>query len=457
MPLFTLSCHLSLLLLALAWLAGALEGLADDWDHYLGPEGDLTWRETGIVDSFPEDGLPLVWSTPLGGGYGGPAVAQGRVFVMDRQAETVAAEVEGNPNFFRIQIPGRERLLCLRESDGNVLWTHSWDCTYTTAIPYANGPRCTPTVDGDRVYALGAEGHLWCVDAGSGKVRWAKDFKALYGLTTPTWGWSAHPLVVGDLLISMVGGQGSAVIAYNKFTGEERWRALSAEEIGYCPPMVRQQGGKARLIVWHGEAVAALDPSNGSTYWTVPYKATYGMAIGAPQLEGNALFLMSYQGKSAMIEIAEDGNAARIRWEGDFKRGLGGVMNTPFIEEGFVYGCGRRGTYRCVELATGERRWSTEDFALREGDSSRRTTGWANVFTVRHPPSGQCFLMNDWGELILARVTPSGFEERGRIEIIEPDQPVGRDRLVWSHPAFANRRIYCRNDREIRCLSLAKD
>ncbi len=428
---------------------------ADDWPHYLGPQYDLTWREGDILKRLPEKGLPVVWKTKIGGGYGGPSVANGRVYVMDREAEPSTAKIEGNPNFFRAEHPGNESVHCLRESDGVILWTHTWLCQYTTVTPYANGPRCTPTLDGDRVYVLGAEGHLWCLEAKTGEVEWAKDFRKDYGVETPNWGWSSHPLVDGDQLICVVGGKGSAVVSYDKMTGEERWRALSSKAPGYCPPVIYTHGGKQRLFVWHGEAVACLDPENGKLLWSIAYKATYGMAIGAPQLAGNSLYIMCYHGKSALLQLAPDSSSAKIGWQGNFQLGLGGVMNTPYIEAGYLYGCGRRGAYRCIELATGERRWTTTAPALKLADADKKPSGWANVFTVRHEPSGHRFLFNDLGEMIQSKLTPEGYTELGRTLIIPPDQPVGRDLLVWSHPAFANRRLYCRNDSEIRCLSMA--
>ena len=434
----------------------AMAARADDWPHYLGPNHDLTWREEGIVARFPGRGLPLIWSTKIGAGYGGPAVADGRVFVMDREAEVPDTQVEGNPNFFRAEIPGNERVRCLRESDGDVLWTHAWSCKYTTAFPYANGPRCTPTIDGELVFVLGAEGHLWCLQAATGEVLWSKEFGRDYGLKTPTWGWATHPLVEGDELICVVGGEGTAVMAYDKRTGVERWRSLSSKEPGYCPPVVYEHRGKRQLFIWHGEEVASLDPETGKPNWRIPYKATYGMAIGVPQLAGDWLYIMGFHGRSALLRMAEDAGSAGIEWEGDFQRGLGGVMNTPFIENGHVYGCGRRGTYRCVELLSGDRLWSTTHAATKLKDAGKKPGGWANVFTVRHPPSGRSFLINDLGELILAKLSPEGYEEIDRTQIIRPDQRVGRDLLVWSHPAFANQRIYCRNDGEICCLSLAR-
>ena len=429
---------------------------ADDWPHYLGPNYDLTWREGEILETLPEKGLPVVWTAKIGGGYGGPSVANGRVYVMDREAAPSTAKVEGNPNFFRAENPGNESVRCLSESDGRILWTYTWPCQYTTVIPYANGPRCTPTHDSGCVYALGSEGHLWCLHSETGEVMWAKDFRKDYGLETPSWGWSSHPLVDGDQLICIVGGEGSAVVSYDKMTGEERWRALTSKEPGYCPPVIEMHGGKRRLFVWHGEAVACLVPESGKVLWSVPYKATYGMAIGAPQIAGDLLYVMSYHGKSALLQLSPDSSSAKISWEGNFQLGLGGVMSTPYIENGYLYGCGRRGTYRCVELATGERRWSSTAPALKLEDKDKKPSGWANVFTVRHEPSGDRFLFNDLGEMIQAKLTPEGYTELSRTQIITPDQPVGRDLLVWSHPAFANRRIYCRNDSEIRCLSMER-
>ena len=157
-----------------------------------GLEYDLTWREEGIVESFPESGLPVVWSTKIGAGYGGPSVADGKVFVMDREAEvSTSKKVEGNPNFFRVEIPGNERVVCLRESDGEILWKHEWPCQYTTAVPYANGPtlhadsrwitrvcsgcRGASLVPGSRHWESGVveglqEG-LWIGDAHLGMVR----------------------------------------------------------------------------------------------------------------------------------------------------------------------------------------------------------------------------------------------------------------------------------------------
>src|SRR5687767_4753777 len=144
--------------------------MADDWPQWLGPKRDAVWRESGIVEKLPEK-FTYRWRTPIGGGYSGPAVANGRVYLMDRQLATGTT----NPAnaFARGTIPGAERVLCLNEADGKIAWQHTYDCAYT--VSYASGPRVTPTVHDGKVYTLGSEGNLLCLDAAKGTVLWSRD------------------------------------------------------------------------------------------------------------------------------------------------------------------------------------------------------------------------------------------------------------------------------------------
>ena len=430
---------------------------ADDWPQWLGPSREPVWRESGIFKTFPKGGVPLRWRTSIGGGYSGPAVSRGKVFVMDWISETADGEdgqllpanrpKHPNPNFRRHVLPGKERVVCMRESDGAVLWTHEYNCPYTSATLYAIGPRCTPTVDGDIVYTLGAEGRLLCLRVGDGAVVWSRDFMDDYGLEIQTWGFAAHPLVDGDRLICVVGGENSTCVAFDKRTGKEVWRALSSTDAGYCPPVIREINGERHLIIWHGDSVNGLDPASGELFWSVPFQATFAMTIGAPQLEGQSLFLMCFDRQSAMIQISDDNRSAEIVWEGGVKRGVGGVLNTAILHDGHIYACGHNGRYICAKLKTGERVWST--FAPSTG---RRPALWANAFSIQH--GDRYFHANDLGDLIIARMTPAGYEEISRTHLIDPTHNVGSRSIVWSHPAFANQSVYLRNDREMRCYSL---
>ncbi len=431
----------------------------EDWPQWLGTERLPVWRETQIIDSFPKNGPPLRWSAKLGGGYSGPAVSDGRVFVMDRVPASDSlsdgellheGEPPKNQNFLRRKLPGRERVVCFREQDGKQLWEHTYDCPYTSVALYAIGPRCTPTVDGDRVYTLGAEGDLFCLSTSTGKVVWSLDLQEHYKFEMPEWGIASHPLVDGDRLICMVGGEGSTCVAVDKATGKEIWSSVSARQPGYCPPVIYEIRGERQLVIWDSDAVRGLDPKTGEEFWSVPFEPTYAMSIGAPQLAGdNRLYVMSFNRKSALIEIAENGRSAKILWTGRNKLGIDGVLNTAVIHDGYVYGCGNGGRYVCAKLETGERVW--ESFQPSTG---KRPAAWANVFTVKN--GDRYFQANDLGDLIIARMSPSGYEEVSRANLIEPTHHVGGRTLVWSHPAFANRHVFLRNDREIRCYSLAK-
>jgi outer membrane protein assembly factor BamB len=185
------------------------------------------WRETGILQNFPAGGPKIRWRMPVGAGYSGPAVAQGRVYLTDRQLKT-GGPGQADP-FNRARIDGNERVLCLDEKDGKVIWSKEYDCPYS--ISYAAGPRATPLVDGGKVYTLGAEGNLFCFDAESGKVIWSLDFNEAYNIPTPLWGFSAHPLIDGNKLICLVGGKGTTAVAFDKNTGKELWRALSSKDL----------------------------------------------------------------------------------------------------------------------------------------------------------------------------------------------------------------------------------
>ncbi len=258
---------------------------ADDWPQWQEPQRDGVWRETRIVEKFPEGGLPVRWRTPIGAGYTGPAVANGKVYVMDRRLPDGTQPTKNA--FDRTQIPGSERVLCLNEADGKILWQHEYDCPYE--MSYSAGPRATPLVSGDKVYTMGAEGNLYCFDAANGKVQWSHDFRKEYQARTPTWGFAGNPLLDGQKLICLVGGPGSVVVAFDKDSGKELWRALSAREPGYAPPTMIEAGGTKQLIIWEPQAVNGLDPETGKVYWSHPWEVKMGLCIATPRLSGDLL------------------------------------------------------------------------------------------------------------------------------------------------------------------------
>jgi outer membrane protein assembly factor BamB len=411
--------------------------LADDWPQWGGPQRDLVWREKGIVKTLPAgDLLPRVWATPIGEGYSGPAVADGKVYItdlVDRKAKSAT-----------------ERALCLDAATGKVLWTDAVPVEY--GIAYPAGPRATPVVDGDRVYIAGAVGDLACLEAATGKVIWKKSLTADYGANLPTWGLSASPLVDGNQLITLVGGKGGALlVSFDKRTGKELWKAIDCPEVGYVPPVIFTFGGVRQLIQWHPRAVTSLDPATGAVLWEVPFKAKVGLVISTPRQVGSRLFVTAFYNGPLMLDVAADGKGASVLWKGksdsEMKTdGLHSIMSTPWMTETHLYGVCSYGQLRCLDAKTGERLWET-----------RQPTGegrWWNAFIVPH--EDRYFLHNEQGDLIIAAMTPEGYKELSRAKLIEPTRKVGTRMTIWSHPAFAMKSVFARNDKEIVRVDLSE-
>src|SRR5258708_1467047 len=191
---------------------------ADDWPEWRGKGRLGVWKETGILDEFPKDGLKVIWRTPINGGFAGPSVTGGPGLGADFKRG-------GNTR-------GIERVLWLDEKTGKILWTQEWDADYIGLMQtYAIGPRATPTVDGVYVYALGAKGALVCMKVKTGEVVWKKDFVKDFDTQVPTWGMTGAPVIDGNRVIAVAGGAGAAkVMAFDKLSGKEIWPALNSQK-----------------------------------------------------------------------------------------------------------------------------------------------------------------------------------------------------------------------------------
>jgi hypothetical protein len=405
---------------------------ADDWPQWGGPQRDGVWRESGIVERLPDTRiLPRVWSIPVGEGYSGPAVADGRVVLTDRQASH-----------------RNERILCLDAMTGTENWTHSYAARYT--ISYPAGPRTTPVIDDGRVYTIGAVGHMFCFDASNGDVLWEKNFPDDFGTTLPTWGMAAAPLVDSDRLITLVGGaNGALVVCFDKTSGKELWRSLDDPAVGYCPPMIFEFGGQRQLIIWHPTAVTALDPQDGSVIWEYPWEIKAALCIPAPRQIGQQLFLTSFYNGPLMLNVSAD--AAKVAWKGKSNSeittdGLHSIMPTPWVSQQNIFGICSYGQLRCLDTQTGRRQWET----LAATGKGR----WWNAFIVPH--EDRCFIHNEQGDLIIARLSTEGYEEISRSQLIAPTRKVQRRMTIWSHPAFAEKSVFARNDTELVRVDLSQ-
>jgi outer membrane protein assembly factor BamB len=440
--------HSQLVWLAILGTFAATTVRAEDWPEHRGKGRLGVWNETGIVDKFPESGLKVLWRTPVKAGFSGPVVADGRVFLTDFTTSR--------------GLRGTERAIALDEKTGKILWTQEWPADYA-GVSYAVGPRATPTVDGDRVYVAGADGKLLCLNVKTGDILWKKDYVKDFGAEPKTWafdwGFASSPLIDGNRLICLVGGKPDAkVVALDKMTGKEIWRALSSDsELGVGQPIMVGAGGTRQLIIWYPSAVASLDPATGKVFWEQPFTVGANMTVATPVLSGSQLLFSTFYNGSLMLTLDDRKPAATVLWKGKSSNeiqtdGLHAVITTPVVIGDYIYGLCSYGQFRCLRAKTGERVWET--LAV-----TKENARWASGLIVRH--GDRLFINNDRGDLIIVNPSPDGYKEISRTTLIKPTSPPGNRREMvnvnWSQPAYANKHIYARNDEEILCASLAVD
>jgi outer membrane protein assembly factor BamB len=378
------------------------------------------------------------WTAAVGPGYSGPTVANGRVFLTDR---VTAPEQQ-------------ERVRCFDQGTGRALWTHAYPCVYRD-IDYALGPRAAVTVADGRAFSYGAMGHAHALDAATGRVLWARHLTTELGASINVWGISSAPLVVGDLVIFQVGGEPDAcLVALEVGSGRERWRALAGKS-SYSSPRVIQQGGRDVLLAWTATWLAGLDPATGKVYWQEPYKpAKMILNVPDPVLDetGRRVFLSAFYDGAALYQLGADLAAPTQVWRraGVSERktdALHSIIMTPFIRGEHVYGIDSYGEMRCLSLANGDRVW--EDTTLLANGR------WATAHFVQN--GDRTWITTEKGEIVIARLTPQGFQRLSSAQFLTPETNLrGRSHpIAWSHPAYAGRSLFARNDSQLVCLPLA--
>lgn len=427
--------HIAILLLTL--FCSILPLQADEWPQWRGTHRDGVWNETGIIEAFEGPDIPIRWRVPIGSGYSGPSVANGRVYVTDRLTKPTQIE----------------RVHCFDAETGEQLWTFSYECAYR--IDYTAGPRATVTIHDGLAYALGAMGHLHCFNAATGEIVWKNELGATYNINMPTWGIASAPIVVGEHLIVQIGGTpGACIVAFDRKTGEEKWKALD-DKASYSAPILITQAGQRVLICWTGGHVTALNPQTGEVLWLYPFKPTrMGIGIATPVFHENELFITDFFEGSLLLKLAPDKLTVNLGWHRKGKDeqntdALHSTMATPVRNGDYIYGVDSYGELRCLDARNGDRVW--EDL------SAVPRARWSNIHFIEN--GTKVWMFNERGELLITELSPEGLNVISRAKLIEPTraQLNRRGGVTWAHPAFAYKHVFARNDNELVCASLAKN
>ena len=349
------------LLLSLGLLSGTTycqdAPFVADWPQWRGPDRSGTWYNGPHVEHLSPERVLKIWDVPVGSGYSGPTVANGRVYVMDYMG-------------------GAERINCLDAIDGEMVWSHSYPVSYS--VGYPTGPRASVLINQGKAYSWGTMGHLHCMDAATGKVVWKVDAVEQYRSRVPIWGMASNPILVDDLLVVQLAGTGGAcMVAFQKDTGEEAWRSLE-DEASYAAPVLIRQAGQQVLVCWTGESITGLDPKNGAVYWSLPFQPLQMiMNVADPVYDPPYLFLSAFFDGSILVKLGQQTTSAELVYHrhGQDERNTDALhccISTPLIRDGYVYGIGSYGETRCLDLGTGDRIWENLSLVPRER--------WANEY-----------------------------------------------------------------------------
>ncbi len=421
-------------LVAVALFAVALApapAMGADWPQYMGPDRDGVSAEDGLLAAWPEGGPSELWRKPLGPAFSGMAVAGGRLYSADSDGELDYA-------------------VCLDAASGEEIWRTAVGPVWVN--DFGNGPRSTPTVAGGAVYVVSGQGHLTALAAEDGRLRWSSDLKERFGLEQLNFGFSTAPIVEGDLLLAEVGGEDSSMVAFDRATGEERWRAATGLA-AYSSPIRLTFGGVDQLVYVNQGGVVSVTPG-GKVVWSHPFAPGSSVKPALPVFVPPDLLMVSASydigalalrmtalPRASGAVLPRASGAVLPRASGATGQGVGveevwqsRVMRNHFNSsvplEGHVYGFDNA-TFKCVEAATGEQKWA------KRGRMGKGSLIYAD---------GHLLVLTETGRLLLVEATPEAYVEKAAVQVLE-----GR---CWTAPALSGGRLFLRNREQMLALDL---
>ena len=404
----------SLFICGLLLLSRSVSG--EDWPQWRGPDRSDVSTETGLLKKWPEEGPSRVWlNDNVGLGYSGFSIVGERLFTMGARDQT-------------------EFLICLDANTGAEIWATEIGPALNNG--WGDGPRGTPTVDGDRVYSMGGTGHLICVEAASGKELWHATMSKLGG-KSPQWGYCESVLVDGPRVVCTPGGSEGSLVAFNKDDGEVLWRSTDlqngAQYASVVPAVIH---GEAQYIQLFQDALAAVAPETGKLLWKTNWPGKTAV-IPTPIVKGNQIFVTSGYGVGCtLIQISDDNQPSEIYFNKNMKNHHGGVL----LLGDYVYGHSDGVGWMCLEFETGNIAWN-ERGALGKG-----------CVTCA---DGMLYCVDEGsGEVALVEASPTGWNEHSRFKMTPQTSrrsPRGR---IWTHPVVSHGKLYLRDQDLLYCYDI---
>lgn len=371
---------------------------AANWPQWRGPNRDGISKETGLLKEWPTEGPALVWkASGAGGGYSSFSVANGKLYTMGLRGD-------------------REFVVAFDVATGKEAWATPHGSAFRN--DRGDGPRGTPTVDGDRVYALGGSGDLTALDARSGKVVWSKNVLKEFGGSNITWGISESPLVLGNKVLVNPGGPGASIVALNKDTGAVIWKSQS-DKAGYSSAIPVEINGATQVVFFTAERAVGLDAKDGKLLWEYGRPANNVANVATPIARANRVFISSDYGTGGgVVEIKADNKAQEI-W---FTKDMRNHHSSSVLIGDYLYGFSSN-MLAAVRFDTGEMAW--RDRSVGKGSL---------VFA-----DGNLYCFSENGVVGLVEASPSGYKEKGRFRIAQGNLP------TWTHPVVVGGRLYLRD------------
>jgi outer membrane protein assembly factor BamB len=395
------------------------EGPTDDWPQWRGRRRDGVSAEDDLLTAWPAEGPPVLWRAKAGGGFSSLAVAGGRVYTLFQDGDN-------------------ETAVCWDADTGDEQWRFAYPTRYQNGA--GSGPRSTPTVDGGRVYTVGATGLFHCLEAETGKKLWQHDLLKESGAQNLPWGVSFSPLVDGGMVFTSPGGpNGGSVAAFDRNDGTRVWEALD-DPPGYSSPIAITAAGVRQVIVFTGNSLVSVAPDGGRLYWRYPWATSFGVNAATPiffrarsgEQAGDYLFISSGYGKGcAVLRLVKgEGGAVGVGLVYENNRMRNHFASSVRVGDHF-YGLDDD-RLTCMEVRTGKVAW--QQHGLGKG---------ALIAAGR-----DLIVLGESGTLVLVEAAADAYHESARFEVFQ-----GR---CWTAPALAHGRLYVRDENEVVCLDLRK-